>query len=576
MIIGWYCWKGNVWERQQKDDTFQATVQQIADANGWRNRAVNITNGIHREVSSRLLKQRWDELDHLLPFQDGVFDLQTKTFRPHNKDDGLTWCLPRNYETCDRSFPKIDAWLTQVSNGSESTKHLLMCWLNAVLTGKHHIQKFLHLLGRGGSGKGTYQRLCMALIGQNNAHVSNLAVFNQNRFEPGNLLDKRLVIFADEDKYSGDLGVFKSATGGDLLRCEQKNKDAYPFMFKGLAMVNSNFPVFAGDKSSGLARRVIPIEFTLKVTESERKDLDKEFEPELPALTHYLLTLPDREVEQTLIQSSRNSAVEALSLKLRLRTDSLTAWINECVIRESGAESPIGNSKGSLFQLYGNYCRWCEDSGNFPVASKEFSPQLVELCRTILQWEEVEVVHRRDGNKLVGLRLRQPGRDDGLPCPIDAVIQDCEGSTGVGEGSVKGDVKGEILDTQGCEGCGGSTDIPHVEEINGVPNEVPSFDIEQDDVGIYPSHPSQLDRAGVPASTPSFTHPSPSFTKVMAGDLVRYVGNNPILVHHIGDQILPIHTIKQGMVNLIRPDGRYTTWIPIEDVMRLESISSLN
>jgi putative DNA primase/helicase len=105
-----------------------------------------------------------------------------------------------------------------------------------------------------------------------------------------------------------------SLTGGDWLRAEEKGKKAFHFRFDGMLAISSNFPIFAKDNSSGLTRRTISVPFNAKdnssgltrrtisvpfnasVAPSQRRDLNKDFQPQLTAFTNYLLSIPDERV----------------------------------------------------------------------------------------------------------------------------------------------------------------------------------------------------------------------------------------------------------------------------------------
>jgi len=65
------------------------------------------------------------------------------------------------------------------------------------------------LIGLGGTGKGTFIRLLLNLIGMSNACSSDLDDFCNNRFEAARL-SVSLVVFADTDKQVGKLGKFLS------------------------------------------------------------------------------------------------------------------------------------------------------------------------------------------------------------------------------------------------------------------------------------------------------------------------------------------------------------------------------
>jgi putative DNA primase/helicase len=127
----------------------------------------------------------------------------------------------------------------------------------------------------------------------------------------------------------------------------------------------------------------------------------------------------------------------------RIRTDSIAAWINDWVIYDVLAETSIGSNKeegleGSLPQtLYGSYCLHCKQSGTQPKANKNFSPDLLELCRSVVGWETERKV-TKTGKFIKGLRLRTDG-DGNIPTHDYNLMQRVvTGGDGLGDGSGDG------------------------------------------------------------------------------------------------------------------------------------------
>ena len=408
-------------------------------------------HGVLSLVQVELTRDHWNSEPTLIPFSNGVLDLKSRQLRPHSPDWGLRWQLPRPYVVIEHataaSFPKIDAWLDFVTKGSSSLKHLLLCWLNAVLLGRFNLQKFLHLVGPGGTGKGTYMRLASALIGQNNTHTSNLDVFCNDKFETSNIVDKRLLLFSDEDKYSGRLGAFKQATGGDDMRAEKKQKNPFLFTYQGVAMISSNFPIFAGDTSSGIARRIITAPFTQRVPLEKRgDDFEAQLWEELPQLTNFLLQMDERIVKNTLLGVSEQAPeVTELQWEMRMRTDAVAAWLNECVVKTSdNSFECVGRDIEDTSTLFGNYQQWCRQNGSKPKGSREFTPALLELCQSIIGWKDVRKGQDSYSRRAIvyGLKLRDEWSTE--PNPIDEIIRSHTHVGGVPKGAkaIEGMAKG--------------------------------------------------------------------------------------------------------------------------------------
>lgn len=431
----WYCYEAataGVWS-PQPEAVLQGEIQQflnsVAGANGYSLATVNAVLGL---LKGQLYTMDWAAPAGVLPFQNGVLDLTQKELLPHAPGYRLTWTLPRAYTPTANEWPKIQAWLSQVTGQDLHMQHLLLCWLNACLTGRSDLQIYLHLIGPGGSGKGTFIRLATAIVGKVNTHASTLSEWQTNRFEVANAYRKRLIVFPDEDKFKGGLGKFKALTGGDALRAEIKNQQAFSFCYEGMVMLASNFPI-AMDMSSGMARRTLLVPFDYPVPVVRRRNLEPEFEPELVALTNYLLAIPNEEVTKTLLQvRSPTPRVVLRSWLERLQKDSIAAWLEECVVAEQAAKTQIGNDKNDVETLFGSYWQYCDLTGSIPKSSREFSPNLLDLCQNILHWNITKQTTNK-GKFILGLRLRT-GLDSNLPtilATLETAVMDLEASDGL-------------------------------------------------------------------------------------------------------------------------------------------------
>jgi putative DNA primase/helicase len=365
-------------------------------------------DNIIRVAKWKLLQPKWDEMSGLeyIPFENGVWDVANRKLLPHAPDFLLTWKLPREYPSViGLEYNQIDRFLTQVTKGNQQLKNILIAAANAVLLGRSDLQKAIYLVGNGGNGKGAFLRLLERLVGDINTHSTTLHDICENNFELANIYKKRLIICPDEDKRVGGLSRFKSITGGDSIRGEKKGKDAFKFRFEGMVAIASNDPIFLGDSSYGLSRRLITIPFKYQVPTHERRDLEAEFTVDLPAFTSYLLSLDSEWVKSTLLGTSDVAAVRETEWDLTTRTDSIrqdseaiAGCYDDLLVFDPSA-------KTSTSTLYSRYQDYCKESGLSAKSIHKFTPDLVELC-SIKLGLAVSVHRSSKGRSIVGLRFR--------------------------------------------------------------------------------------------------------------------------------------------------------------------------
>lgn len=409
-----------MWSRET-DEYIESVIYQIILSEGHDYFSSSFVSSVVKLLRHELIERTWNEKlpTEVLPFRNGLLEIGTGKLLEHAPGYRLTWQLPRNYEV-GGSWQKINKFLDDLTAGNSAMKDLLICYCNAVIKGRSDLQRFLHLIGLGGTGKGTFARLIASLIGEENIHTTSLEEWCKDKFEPANAYRKRLVVFPDEDRQGGKIGKFLSLTGEDYLRAEEKHKTAFKFKYDGMVMVMSNLPIFGGEAASRVKRRVITVPCNNVCPVGKRRNLEKEFEPELPAFTNFILSIPDDRVTSVLLGVQEIPECTLEFWENRMRVDSVAAWINQSIVWDAEALTPIGFNKNEgnngeeVRTLFGSYSRHCQNLGNTPKSHNNFSPDVLELCKSVLNWP-VEKRSTNTGKFIKGIRLRRPQLDDDVP-----------------------------------------------------------------------------------------------------------------------------------------------------------------
>ncbi len=376
-------------------------------------------NAIEGFLRLYLSLDRWESDKSLLPLKNGVLDTKTMLLMPYSVNHKFNWQLPYIYDP-DAKINVIKRWLWDVTGQDMEIVNIIRAFFRITLTGGD-VQKFLEVVGPGGTGKSTLIRLLIMLVGETNHAATDLKNLEQNRFEAATLYNKRLAIISDSSRYGGEVSVLKAITGGDPVRHERKNQQqSGSFVFSGVVVIASNEAIQSTDYSSGLARRRMPISFVRKVTDEDKAKwrhlggIEKAMQAELPGLLNWVLSMTDDELNNCL--STINGNLTKSQRQHLVETNKLAAWIDDnLVIKESNILYIGGSTKAIRdalevdrecdSKLYPNYLRWCEENGVQAVAVTRFSNNLLDIAEHCKL--PAKLINRDSkGRKIAGFKIR--------------------------------------------------------------------------------------------------------------------------------------------------------------------------
>ena len=371
----------------------------------------------------------WNDDPDKLAFRNGVLEMSTKDFLPHDQENYLTWGLDFDYDPNANSGPIIQ-WLRKTQYNDEERVQVLRAWLKACLVGKgHELQRFLEVIGPGGRGKSTFANLCCALIGNGNYASTTLNQLEQSRFEIASIKGKRLTLINDSERYGGSAQIFKALTGGDNLRFEEKNKNVgEPFVYTGMVMVCANEPIQTTDNTSGLTRRRLTVEFNrplwdknseaVEMIKLENGQVNGLWKSYLPGLVNWVLEMDTNKMREYLLDTyEKVDHLRSVRNSILLTSNNLVEWLQSEVVHSPESIAAVGkkipaakDSKeryvNSNFHLYASYCTYCEDTGSKPVGQKRFISLLLDCCKNQLGLKEISQFSKKGRPFIRGLVIR--------------------------------------------------------------------------------------------------------------------------------------------------------------------------
>lgn len=427
----WFAWRGDHWAPLINVDQAEGRiVQAVAVGTDYKSRdgvplgfRVSYAAGIVAVIQKLDLLPRPPRPQGVVPFRNGLLDVATGTLKPATPDYALDFVLPFDYDpgaTC----PNIRHWLLNTVDGDQETVELLRAWLAALLRGIH-LQRFLLLLGRGGTGKGTFQRLVETVLGAGNVAVSSLRNLEENRFETAKLLGKQLCMINEAGRHGGALNMLKAITGGDSLPIEKKHvQQSGSFVFTGGVLMASNEDLQSSDSTSGLERRRVMVRLSRTASQEERADWVRRggeeavLHAEIPGLVNWCLGLPDKEIrrrfeklpqrvkdDNLLGLAAGNSVADWLLAETEFDPDAI-AQIGVYHTRKDAGYTTFDNAD---VWLYPSYHRYCYQTGRArPVSARKFKDTVVDISEHLGHI----VIARRDprsrAHSIQGIKLLPP------------------------------------------------------------------------------------------------------------------------------------------------------------------------
>lgn len=412
----WYWYeahqKRGVWGEIPKEEAMSIVITEVEAKT--RHFSSSFINGILTLLKSKLRINDWEVRPGFICLQDCVLDVNTLKEYPHEPGYRMLSQLPFKWSDRAVGCDPIKQWLLEICEGRENWVQVLRAAINATVTERGgKLQRYMELIGAGGTGKGTLLRLVQALLGKENYAITTLKQLEQNRFETAAFYGKKAVFITDSERYTGDVSTLKALTGYDDLRHEKKGvQQTGSFKFTGTVWVAANEAMQSTDYTNATARRRLSMPFNRVVPPHQRRDLEKEFAPYLPGLLCWVLEMSEDEINSYFVDTNNKvSSLAAFSKEVLTETNPLANWADECLYYDPKAETGIGDiSQNPLEFLYPNYAAWAANSGQGTMNKQRFSGTLLNLLKSQLG---INATKRKTnkGRFITCIAIRKPGHN---------------------------------------------------------------------------------------------------------------------------------------------------------------------
>ncbi|BBD71028.1 phage/plasmid primase, P4 family protein [Nostoc commune NIES-4072] len=412
----WYWYeaenKRGVWGEIPVEEAMSIVLTELETRT--RHFSSKFVNGVLTLLKAKLRVNHWEVRKGFICLQDCVLDVNTLKEYPHEPGYRMLSQLP--FKWADRSVgcETVKEWLLEACEGKADWVQVIRAGINATVTERGgELQRFMELVGAGGTGKGTLLRLVQALLGRENYAITELKQLEQNRFETAALYGKKAVFITDSERYTGDVSTLKKLTGDDELRHEKKGiQQTGSFRFSGVVWIAANEIIQSSDYTNALARRRLSMPFERVVPQNERRPLEKEFQPYLPGVLQWVLEMPAKDVAAYVGDTNKLvPSLASFSTEVLLSTNPLADWANDCLYYDLNAQTQIGdNGQSAELFLYPNYCEWAQRNSHGIMTKQRFSAILLNLLKSQLNINAAKVRNKK-GRFITKIAIRQPGHD---------------------------------------------------------------------------------------------------------------------------------------------------------------------
>ena len=343
--------------------------------------------------------------NELLPF-DPKYKLDCKFNGNFNPD----------YNSWEEKFKnsKFYSFLKDILVGDDVITTLQEMWGNMLCPNSSKVQQIFIYLGDGSNGKSSLFDIQESLLTSKNKICGiSLGDFGA-RFTLSMAQGKRINIVRDDQLVKDVGGKFKSAITGEPVTTEQKNKDHKRQSFNMAWFYGVNKLPNTTDKTHGYYRRNCIIPFKVKFGTKEEVAQGSADKIKVPGIVNSIIQEEQdiifmwaywglqQLIKNNYVLTPNGASTQAME-EYREDTDTAYTFYKYHIVPSTGT---VIYGK----ELYGMYCKWCEDNYYTPMNPTNFGTQIKSFG-----------VKSKRGNK--GIKYLDIDVDNNVKfAPVDGVI----------------------------------------------------------------------------------------------------------------------------------------------------------
>ena len=400
----WLAWDGARWKY---DDTLSVydkarrICRDAAEQSGKQQTAQRIRSAQTVAAVERLARadrthaatvEQWDANSWVLNTPAGIVDLRTGKVRPAARED---YCAKITAAAPVGDCPLWRKFLSDITAGDKDPQSFLQRMCGYALTGTTYEHALFFLYGTGANGKSVFLSAITGALGEY-ARIAPIETFiaSQSEAHPTDLAGlqgARLVVATEtEEGRRWAESKLMALTGGDRIAARFMRQDFFEFTPQFKLAVSGNHRPGLRSVDEAMRRRMNLIPFSVTIPAAKR---DAKLTEKLRAEWGGILAWA---VEGCLawqrLGLAPPRAVSVATNEYMASEDALGRWLDERTVKAP-------NAKAESSELFHDWRRWAESTGEFVGPQKRFSQNLEARGYTPLKGHAKRY--------FVGLKLRE-------------------------------------------------------------------------------------------------------------------------------------------------------------------------
>ncbi len=228
---------------------------------------------------------QFDDYDHLVNLNNGIYNYDTKELIPHSKEYKFTYKLDVNYDKYRTECPTFTRFLEGCFADSgnwndgyiydKDTVENIIRLCGYLLYPRNTIEGLFIFLGEGSNGKSVLMDVLRMFFPDK--YITNLSlntISNEDGFQREKLIRSRINFCTEQRGGSINAEELKKVASGEGITVQRKFNEAFDFRSHTKIVVSANNMPYFNDNTYGILRRLYMFSFKNKFV--TKKDYDKE------------------------------------------------------------------------------------------------------------------------------------------------------------------------------------------------------------------------------------------------------------------------------------------------------------